>query len=256
MIRFGLVAVAAWVLLQGITGSDAAAQIASDTIHPGELNLPAPFLGVDTMDSYKVVNGERTRLNTWVRRIEVGIDDTIRILRVLTTHVSAKSGDTTKSHIILNAGDLSLAQQTVWSPNDSGGVYVLPSKIRGWISSPQVPWQAFTVMTGKPVFPDDGLAPWLLELLPYANGYRAAIARFNMWHKGETVAAVRVAGSEVLSNGVANVDCWVVDVDGAGGPPYYKQRRWVSKTSRRVLKIVMRKGGADPEYESVMRGWF
>lgn len=250
---WGVVLVA---LCFGSVGKSANAQFAPDTLYPGRVELVAPFFGVDTMEAFKVENGVRTLTNTWVRRISIGIEDTTRVIRVHTMYVRANRSDTTKNRLLIDGDDLTLRDHDLWSPTDSGAAKAFGSRVWGWISGPRVPWQAYAYDPGRRVFPDDGIAPFLLELLPYAEGFSATVPQFVMWQKKEKYVSVRVLASEDLKSDTASVPCWVVEVNGAGGPPGYHERRWVSKNSRRLLKQVFRKGIDDLEYVNVLRGWY
>jgi hypothetical protein len=239
-----------------VMGEPTGAQTAPDTVHVGELTLPAPFLGSDTMDSYKLEKGIKTPLNTWVRTTEAGINNLTRVLYINTAHVNAATGDTTKNWLTVDPEDMALRQHTVWSPSDSGRATFLGTRVFGWISGHGAAWHAFTTPTDHRLFPDDGIAPWFLELLPYELGYEATIPVFNMWRKGESYRHVKVVGDGELISGDIKIPCWMVEVEGAGGPPQFIQRRWISKSSRRLLQVRMSKGPDDPEYWGVMRGWY
>jgi len=248
-----LVAIAATVLL--VTGI-AHAQPA-DTIRAGNPTFKGalPHFGTDTVEGYKVENGEWIPGSTQIRTIKRVSENGEDLILVTVKHISSDASDTTVNQTALRTSDLSLMRQSVRAPQDSGVVTYALGVISGWVVPPGGDWHTVNVHVGHPVFPDDGLSPWMLGMLPLKPDYEAAVPFFNMWRGEEVVQTLRVVGEGELAEDDRKVDCWKVRVDGQG-PPGFEQTRWISKDSRRLIKQAYLKGKGDPEYWGVTRNWY
>jgi hypothetical protein len=232
----------------------ASAQVPADTIRPGQITLHTPFLGTDTVDSYKIDGDDTTLTNTWIRTTGRAVAEAQPVFRIATTHVSHGSGDTTYNVLEVNPHDLALVRHDLRAPTDSAHAQCDTSAhVRGWSDMPSRGRHEIDVQYPAPVFPDDGIGPWLAGLLPLERHYAAVLPQFNLWSGGELYLTVKVVGDGPLNRGKLSFPCWLLEVSGRGGPPGYKTRWWISKTSRRLLQSVSRKTVSDPEYLAIMR---
>ncbi len=239
-----------------LTPSLAHAQPA-DTLHPGDPSLEnlLPHFSTDTIDGYKIVNGKQIPGSTQIRTIQRFQEKGEDVLLVTVKHIPANTADTTLSQIVMQTRDLSMIRQGVRSPRDSGTVTYALGVISGWVVPHGKDWQKVSVHVGRPVFPDDGLAPWIIGLLPLKLDYEAAIPFFNMWRGEDIVQTLKVIGEGEIIDGDRTIDCWKIRVIGQG-PPGFEQTRWIAKDSRRMIKQSYLKGEGDPEYWSVVRSWY
>ena len=227
-----------------------------DTVRVGSASLKgaAPFLMTDTIDSYVLRDGKRTDTNRKIRTITTAREGDTHVLDILTVHITLPAGDSTVNRTRIRAADLSLIRHGVRAETDSGLVTYLDGRLVGWAVPPGEDGHDIDTAIA-PSLPDDGLAPWLLELLPYKDGYRATVPVFSMWSVQDKWQKVRLLGSETLSKDGRSVECWRVAVEGVG-PPGFDQIRWISKSSRRLLQQVYRKNPDDPQFWAVTRNWF
>jgi len=233
-----------------------AAQIPLDTIYPGDMKLSMPFIGVDTVDGYKQIGDSITQTNTWIREVKPAMDGERSVLRITTTHISLPDSDITRNLLIIDANDLSLIHQEVRAASDSAMITSdSVNHVTGWNKLPKRDMMIVDRPLDRPVFPDDGIGPWLFGALPLKLKDRITMPQFNPWTGDMKFPWVHVVGDGDLNNGDVKVPCWIITVRGSG-PPGYEVRRWISKNSRRLLKQTAIRGPDDPVYSSVNRHWF
>jgi len=240
-----------------VVSSNAFAQL-TDTIRPGHPALAdaLPYFGTDTIESWQEIDGEKKPTNTQIRTIERFQEKDGDVILITVTHIPYESADTTVNLTMIRTDDLSLIRQRVRSDIDSGQVTYALGVVSGWMVPPDEEWHPLSAHVGRRVFADDGIAPWLIGLLPLEPDYEAAIAMFNMWDGTEVVQTVRVVGSGEVVDGGRAVDCWKLEVTGDQGPPGYRQIRFISKESRRLIKGGYVKGTDDPQWWGAVRNWF
>jgi hypothetical protein len=207
-------------------------------------------LTTDTVDDYVVENGTRTLASTSVRSI-ARRQDTEPAYEIRTVHWTT-GGDTSFTTMLVRADDLSLVFHRVKAPHDSAAVTASHTHLTGWVVLPNTPVRLLDQTLGSPVFGVDGQVPWLLPLLPLADGYRAVVPRFSPWAGREQWDTVTVIAAERVALGSSTFDCWKVDL-GPLGPPGYRMYRWIDSRSRRVVQSVLRGEPPQREYWSFLR---
>jgi hypothetical protein len=203
--------------------------------------------GIDTVDGYQVDAGVRKSTTRVIRKVgKMGSDWLIGI-----THTTADGRETTS--ITRTNKVYRMVEQLVQSKADSGQATWYGDSITGWISPKGKPKTDIDVTPSHPLFPDDGISPWILGVLPLADGMTGTIGVYNMWVGGERYESFRVSGSDRVAFSGAKVDCWTVELDRKG-PPGYSETRWIDKATGRQVLSHMHKGKGDTEYWSALRG--
>jgi hypothetical protein len=238
-------------LIAALAGAAHAQEI--DTVRVGSAGLRGARLptGADTVDSYVLEEGVRRPTSTTVRTVTRSWDGPDSAYVIETLHW-APGADTSATTMTIRASDLSLVHHRVKASHDSAAVTASRTHLTAWVVLPDTPVRLIDRALDHPVFGVDGQIPWLLPLLPLAEGYRAAIPRFSQWEGGEVWGAIEVLRSERVTLGARGFDCWRVDT-GPLGPPGYRMLRWIEKDSRRVVQSALRGGAGQKEYWSYLR---
>ena len=224
-----------------------------DTVRVGSPALRGARLplGTVTVESFAIEGSVRKPTSTTVRTITPGRDGADSVYVIRTLHW-APQADTSVTVLAVRADDLSLVYYRVKATRDSAAVTASPGHLTGWVVMPDQPVSLLDRTLDWPVFALGGQIPWLLPVLPLAQGYRAVVSRFSQWEGGEVLTPVEVQGSETVTLGSRSFDCWRVDT-GALGPPGYRMIRWIDKASRRVVQSVLRGSSGGTEYWGYLR---
>lgn len=203
--------------------------------------------GIDTVEGFRVDNGERKPTTRVIRKVgKMGSDWLIGV-----THTAPDGRET--SSITRTNKAYRMVEQLVQAKTDSGQVTWYGDSITGWVSPPGKPKSDIDVKPAHELFPDDGISPWILGVLPLVSGMNGTIATYNMWMGGERYVSFRVSGSDKVTFLGSKVDCWTVELDKAG-PPGYSETRWIDKATGRQLLSHMHKDKGDTDYWSVLHG--
>jgi len=230
-----------------LAANPAAAQLV-DTVLVGSSVLRGASLplGMETVESSSISEGNWTRISSTSRTISRGKEGDVDTYVIATTHVSS-SGNTTTATIIVRAADFALIHHKVKARSDSTAMSANAHHLTGWVVLSGQPARLIDQTIDRPVFPIEGQMPWLLPLLPYQDRYAVAIPRFSPWFGGEVWGSVEVLGTEAIEYGGTVLECWKVDT-GELGPPGYRSIRWIDKSSRRIIRTVLRGLPSQPEY--------
>jgi hypothetical protein len=246
---FRWVAVVATLL--GTPGAPLGAQ-QIDTIRVGSPALESSALlpGTYVIENYRRTDGTEILASITTQTITPSRVGGIEVFVVAMTHAPT-NGDTTVSRTQVRASDLALQHHRTKGTRDSAAVSATDGVVTGWVVLPETPTSLIDEAIAQPVFPIEGQIPWIFPLLPLAEGYAAAIPHFSEWAGGEKWSTIRVTGSERLTIGGAEIECWIVD----GGELFrgYNVTYWVSKASRRIVQGVAKGAGSGPEFWSRMR---
>ena len=245
---------AAWcAVCIGLQAASPAAAQVTDTVLVGSPILRGATLplGMRTVESLSISEGNWTRISSTSRTISRGREGDVDTYVIATTHVSS-SGNTTTATIIVRADDLALIHHRVKARSDSTAMSATSGYLTGWVILSGQPVRLIDQVLDRPVFPIEGQMPWLLPLLPYAENYAAAIPRFSPWFGGEVWGSVEVLGTETIEHEGAILECWKVDT-GELGPPGYRATRWIDKSSRRIIRTVLKGLPTQTEYWTLAR---
>jgi len=202
---------------------------------------------IDSIRSWRVENGARTLTSTSTRTVERAASGWLMVI----DHRSANSPDRTVDSTLVADSDLRMLRKSVRATTDSALVVFEEGRVRGWAVPPGEELGRIEADIGRPVFPDDGLLPWLWTLLPLREGYSARIETIGTWDGELHSVGFTVIGSETIEHRGSTVDCWVVSSDrlekwGIHG------KSWVAQDSRRFLKSL---GWTDNGTEYITEVW-
>ncbi len=240
------------VCLGVLAANPAAAQLV-DTVLVGSPSLRGASLplGMETVESFSISEGNWTRISSTSRTISRGMEGDVETYVIATTHVSS-SGNTTTATIVVRAEDLALVHHKVKARTDSTALSANAGYITGWVVLSGQPARLLNQTLDGPVFPIEGQMPWLLPLLPFHDRYVAEVPRFSPWFGGEVWSPVDVLATEAIDYEGTLLECWKVDT-GELGPPGYRAIRWIDKSSRRIIRTVLKGLPAQPEYWTLAR---
>lgn len=221
----------------------------SDTLRAGAVSTIALSRAhPDTVRSFmrKPGTGELKLVSTQV----VHFIQDVRRLEVRVVH-DPGDGRITTRRTVVDPGTLAMIEEDVHSPADSAHVEVRGGRITGWAvprggqrSRLDRPWP-------QPVFPDDGLAPWILGRLVLPQGtHQGVFEVFDVWRGGPRYLPFQEIGYDSLHVGSQVLPLEVFEVKGIG-PPGYSQTRWIDPSGR-LVQSRLHKGPDDPEYWSVL----
>lgn len=221
----------------------------TDTVRVGSAALHGARLraGTYAIESFRRVDGVDTPISTTTQSIARSRQGDREIYAIYTTHISA-DGDTTVASIVMRAADFALLHHRVKAAHDSVAVTANAGHLTGWVVLPDEPIRLIDRGLERPVFPIEGQMPWLWPLLPLEDDYAAAIPHFSAWQGAEEWATIRVVASELLQDGGQPRDCWKVDAGELW--PGARVTHWVEKSTRHILRSVLRGSGSEPEYWS------
>ncbi|MDH3197636.1 MAG: hypothetical protein OEO21_05290 [Candidatus Krumholzibacteria bacterium] len=214
------------------------AQTPTDTIRVGSpaVNAKLLTLGSVVVENFVEEDGVRTlrsRTRQTIVPARAGDNDVV-VLRV----AHETEGDTTQTVLVLRRDDLALLHHSVRAARDSASVTVSGLHVTGWAVLPNAPARLIDARLEHPVFPVEGQIPWLMGLLPLAEGYVAVIPYYSQWQDAFLWRRIEVVASESVQVGGAPVDCWKIDA-GPLGPPGYRMTRWIDKRTRRVVQSAL-----------------
>jgi len=187
------------------------AQTLADTIRVGSPSVNGSLLtfGSVVVEGFTIENGARalqSRTRQTIAPVRIDGQDFV-VLRV-----SHETGtDTSRSVVVLRRDDLALVHHSVRAARDSASVTVSGLHVTGWAVLPGTPTRLVDARLDQPVFPVEGQVPWLMGLLPLAEGYVAMIPYYSQWQGATTWRRIEVVGSETVEVGGTAVDCWKVD---------------------------------------------
>ncbi len=224
-----------------------------DTVRVGSPALRGVVLptGTQVVESTLLDGGAHTSISTTTTTISRAQEEGDEVYRIHSVHTSA-DGDTTVGTIVVRASDLALLHHRVKAKQDSAAVASTGRHVTAWVVLPGEAVRLIDLELDHPVFPVDGPQPWLVGVLPLAEGYAAAIPRFSQWEGAEVWDQLSVVGSERVEVNGTTVECWKVDM-GPLGPPGYRSMAWVDKFSGRVVQGVLSGEPGQPEYWAVTR---
>ena len=219
----------------------------ADTVRVGSPALHGAVLteGTYVLANYRQTDGVDTRQSTTTQTFErkrVGDVDTWVIS---TMHVSP---DTTRTQLVIRADDLSFVHQRVKGALDSTAVSASRDYLTGWVHLHEQEPVLLDRALDHAVFPVEGQVPWLLPLLPFADGYSATIEYFSPWSAGMVSKTVRVVGTESIEVGERAFDTWKIDAGRLFAD--YTVTYWVDRTTRRIVRGVASRAGDGPVFWS------
>lgn len=205
-------------------------------------------LGVDTTDGFAIENGVRTPTSLVVRTVTRDGETYL----IVVVHRSRRSEDVTVDSTRVAAGDLRLLRKAVWATTDSAVVAARGGRITGWAVPPGESRRVVDIAVADPVFPDDGLAPWLFTRLPLREGYAVRVESFNPWTATADTVTYRVTRVDTVERNGRRLAAWVVSSDRLAGWGLGSEA-WVAQADRRVIQgRAWREDGAG-EWWSVVR---
>ncbi len=224
---------------------------APDTLLVGSLALRGAKLQLGTVTTRgSETDSAGTRpLNVIVQTISREREGGLGVYLIHSVTASAR-GDTTVGEIVVRADNLALVHHRVKGPRDSMAVACAGDHITGWVVLPNQPTRLINAVVPHPVLPVDGPAPWLLTVLPLADGYATTLRRFDPWSAAEKPKSLRVLGSERIEWQGRMIECWKVE-DAPVGIPGYTTLRWVDKRTRRVVQTILRGKPGQVEYTGI-----
>ncbi len=234
-------------------GPNLASAQSADVVRPGSpaLRGKAPAVGSDTTDDFVLEGGARRPGGGTIRSIgRVSLRG--EPAYVIDTRTWGAGGDTTVTSMTIRGTDLSLLSQRLHARTDSASLIVVQDRLTAWSVLPGASPVLLDLTLDHPVFGIESQLPWLLPLLPFHEGYRAAVPHFSPWTGGEKWDSITVVGSEPVTVNGRTFDCWKLDT-GHVGPPGYRMYRWVDQRTRRILQSVLRGAAPGTEYWSVRR---
>jgi hypothetical protein len=223
----------------------------ADTVVVGSLALRDAKLrlGTETIRSAAIDSAGERPVNVIVQTISREREGGLGVYLIHSVGASAR-GDTTVGEIVVRADNLALIHHRVKGPHDSMAVACAGDHVTGWVVLPNEPVRLIDAVIAHPVLPVDGPAPWLLTVLPLAEGYSATLRRFDPWTGAEKTMSMRVLGSEKTEWQGRMYECWKIE-DAPVGIPGYTTLRWVDRKTRRVLKTILRGKPGQVEYVGI-----
>ncbi len=222
-----------------------------DTVRVGSPQLRGAKLrlGTETIHSFMLHEGVKRPISTTTQTIWRGREGGQNVYIVRSIHVGPR-GDTTAGTIVVRESDFALIRHKVKGVGDSAAIAFSGAQITGWVVLPEEPIRLLDLRVPEAVFPIEGQIPWLLTVLPFREGFAAAIPHFSEWEGEEVWKNVKVISSEDLQRDRRRVECWKVDT-GQLGPPGYRAIRRIEKSTGRILQSVLRGSEGGPEYWSL-----
>lgn len=209
--------------------------------------------GIDTIDGHMEESGQRKQTATIIHQTERIRIDSVDVIRIAVTHISAQTGDTGRSTFLVDPRTLAMIEYRVRARTDSCLLTYTNGRLSGWVVPPKDTMKRVDIVRATPTFPDDGVSPWIIRCLPFEADSIFHLSLFNVWMGRDLDLTYRVVDTDTLAYRDQRLSCWKVQVHGRLGPPGYDYFAWVDREEHRILQTAFEKPGAATQYGSRLR---
>jgi hypothetical protein len=215
--------------LLGAAATGAAAQRTDTVIAEQRQFHRAPRFGVDTIDQY-VVYGDSAQLQgTSTSSLTQATDGNVIAVATLRTVVYTT---------VLHAQTFAPLREHTQAIDDSADVRFAGDRAQGWVDPGNgKARQNIDIALPAKASPFDGAGrALLLQFLPLAEGYTAAVPSFDPFQGQTEWWRMRVVGSETLTYHGGPVACWIVEIGIPASSGHPVHRMWITKSGRLSLR--------------------